>query len=972
MEKVIRELTQGFETSNIDKRTQSDIRYRTEFVINNYKMGKKVLSSIEDELLDCEEFYISVAFITMGGVTPLLQTLKILEERNIKGKIITTDYLCFSDPKAISKLASLKNIEIKIYSAKNIGFHTKGYIFKKKNIYRIIMGSANMTMAALTKNNEWNTKIVSTHNGEYVNEVMNEFHALWSNESTIAYDDFIEDYIKTYNQNHNPKINEFVELSNYIPMTLRPNKMQQEFITNLQQMINEGKKRALLLSATGTGKTYAAAFALKQLQLKKVLFLVHREQIAKQAILSFKKVFGNTHSFGLLSGSSKDLECDYLFSTMQMMAKEEVRTQFEKQNFEAVVIDEVHRVGSKSYQKIMDYFTPKLYLGMTASPERTDGFDIYKLFDHNIAYEIRLQQAMEEDMLCPFHYFGITDLEIDGYSIDDTSQLHHFSHLISNERVNHIIDKAKYFGYSGSRVKGLVFCSSIKEAIALSDAFNERQYRTIVLSGQHDQETRENAIERLTSNNRHDMLDYIFTVDIFNEGVDIPDVNQVIMLRPTKSPVVFIQQLGRGLRNAKNKEFVVILDFIGNYNNNFMIPIALSGDRSYNKDNMRRYLMEGERVIPGSSTIHFDEISKKKIFKSIDSSNFNDIRIIKDSYFEIKQRLNRIPSIHEFEKYGEVEMERIFAHKALGSYHMFLKKYDKTYTTKFTKEMEEVLEYISKKFANGKRIQELLLLKILLNQEKNIFNELSNILYAEYSIQLDVHMKKNIINIMTNKFLTGINKNTYSNSIFIEEGKNGYTISKQFDKMLTDIKFKDMVIQLVKYGIDRFNHKYRSSQESNFKLYQKYTYEDVCRLLNWYTNEVPLNIGGYKYDKNTKTLPVFINYDKSDNIHDTIKYHDRFLSEKRLIAISKQGRTIVSDDVQRFVHACRNGIQVELFVRKNKDDKMSKEFYYLGKIFSTGTLHEVIMPNTTKTAVEVEWLLEHPIRDDLYKYIVEG
>ena len=231
-----------------------------------------------------------------------------------------------------------------------------------------------------------------------------------------------------------------------------------------------------------------------------------------------------------------------------------------------------------------------------------DNFDAVKLDVYKRQYEIRLKQALEEDMLCPFHYFGISELEIDGETFDDETGLKNFSKLVSDVRVEHIIEKIKYYGYSGNRVKGLIFCSTREESKILSEKFNSRGYKTLNLSGEDSQDARERAIDRLVRDDIDDRLDYIFTVDIFNEGVDIPEINQVVMLRPTKSPVVFVQQLGRGLRKSRGKDFVVILDFIGNYKNNFMIPVALSGDRSYNKDTIRRYVSSGTRIIPVSYT----------------------------------------------------------------------------------------------------------------------------------------------------------------------------------------------------------------------------------------------------------------------------------------------------------------------------------------------------------------------------------
>lgn len=246
------------------------------------------------------------------------------------------------------------------------------------------------------------------------------------------------------------------------------------------------------MTRAGTGKTYA----LRDINPKKALFLVHREQIAKQAIRSYRKVFGNQKSMGLLSGNTKEYKVDYLFATMQMMAKKEVREQFAPDEFQVIIIDEAHRTGAASYQEIMNYFKPEFWLGMTASPERTDSYDVFSVFDHNVAYEIRLQQAMEENLLCPFHYFGITDLKVDGEIINEKSD---FNYLTSDVRVDYVLKQANYYGYSGKRVKGLVFYRNKKEAEIFSTKFNERGYRTVALSGMDSQQAREDAIERLVT-----------------------------------------------------------------------------------------------------------------------------------------------------------------------------------------------------------------------------------------------------------------------------------------------------------------------------------------------------------------------------------------------------------------------------------------------------------------------------------------
>ena len=967
---------EGIKTAFIDYNNQSNVAFKPQFISNDYKEGRKVISSLEDELLKCDKFDISVAFITDGGIEPLLQTLKILEMRGIEGRILTTDYLEFSDPKALRKLASFRNIELKMFMSEEAGegFHTKGYMFKNNDIYKIIIGSSNITQKALSVNREWNTKIVSTEQGEYAKEILNEFERLWNSKYSLNYEQFIETYELNYKLiKEQRKIASAKKISSLEEYKLQPNAMQISFINNLNKILEKGEKRALLISATGTGKTYASAFALRENKPRRALFLVHREQIAKQAIESYKKIFGETKTFGLLSGNSKEFEADFLFSTMQMMSKEDIFKKFKEDEFDIIVIDEAHRIGASSYQKIIQYFKPKLLLGMTASPERTDGYDVYKEFNYNIACEIRLKQALEENFLCPFHYFGITDIEFNGKTIDENTELSDFSKLTCDERVNYIIKQIEFYGHSGTTTNGLIFCSSKREALALSDKFNDRGYFTVVLTGEDSQEKREEAINRLTSKNIEEKIDYIFTVDIFNEGVDIPEINQVIMLRPTESPIVFVQQLGRGLRKAIDKEYVVILDFIGNYKNNFMIPIALSGDRSYNKDNIRRYVLEGERIIPGSSTIHFDEISKKRIFEAIDHADFTDIKLIKENYTNLKRKLGRIPSLLDFDKYGEMDVFRIFDNKSLGSYYKFLVKYEKKFKIRLNMNEEKMIEFISKKIANGKRIHELELLNILNNESDNLLEKLQKKINVKYGFYLDEQTKRSIVNVLTNNFASGSGKKTYKECIFIEENDNDYRISKKFDEMLKNKDFKNMFNELIQFGISRYKQNYSEKyKDTQFTIYQKYTYEDVCRLLNWKNNEVPLNIGGYKYDRDTKTFPVFINYDKNEEINDTIKYEDHFENSNKLIAISKSGRTILSEDVQNFINAKERGIKVELFVRKNKDDKISKEFYYLGRMNATGNVKEFIMPNTNKTAVEIEWILETPVREDIYEYIING
>ena len=970
-----RKLVDGYHKAFIDAARESDPTYSPSLLSNSH--GRKVLTAIEKEMKGCDDLFISVAFITMGGIAPLLGTLKDLEKQGTHGRILTTDYLMFSEPRALDKLSSLNNLDIRVFKTgeNNVGFHTKGYMFHNGDNLRIIVGSSNLTQDALTKNHEWNTRLVSSTEGAYAKDIESEFDDLW--DSSVCYEEYRNEYASLY-ENSKKEREELGLLTRTLDLSysqvLQPNSMQVLFSMNIEEIIRSGGKRAMLISATGTGKTYASAFAIRKLfsegilKGKKALFLSHREQINRQALKSYKRIFGKNIPMELLSGTSNDIskakKASFLFSTMNMMAKESIREQFGPKEYSVIVLDECHRSGAESYQRIINYFRPELLLGMSASPERTDSFDVFQLFDHNIACEVRLQQALENDMLCPFHYFGITDLEIEG---EDNSDLKRFRHLTSDKRVKYILERAEYYGFSGDRVKGLVFCSRKEEAKELSDKFNATgRYHTVMLSGEDSQQNREDAIDRLVSDKRADTLDYIFTVDIFNEGVDVPEINQVILLRPTESPIIFVQQLGRGLRKAEGKEYVIVLDFIGNYQTNYMIPIALSGDRTGNKDNIRRSLMEGNNIIKGASTIYFDEIARDRIYKSIDAADLNQIRLLKKEYQSLKYKLGRIPHLKEFDELGELDPLRLIDKK--GSYQAFLRDYEEDYKEKWTDNQYQILEFISRKFASGMRIHELAILRVLID-EPEMADLCDSLLKKRYNILMDKRTRASVASVLGGEFFRGERFH-----IALAHRKNlGFILSDEFKKALENETFHNAIRELLDFGIYRHKRDYSQLYSgTQFNLYKKYTYAEVCWLLNWKKEEVSLNIGGYKYDSFSKTYPVFINYEKEEDITATTKYEDRFTDPSSLTAISKSRRTIESDDVQNAVHSEERGIMMPLFVRKNKDDQTSKEFYFLGTIHHNGHLHQFVMNDTEDvTAVEIGYKLDTPVENNLYEYITE-
>ena len=953
-------LTKAIRTSFIDKTMDSLEDFRTKLLINDYKKGSKVLSSLVQELNNCDTFMFSVAFITMSGITPILDILKELENKGIKGKILTTDYLNFSEPKALKRLLEFKNLEIKIFTREN--FHTKGYIFKKGERFNIIVGSSNLTQNALALNKEWNIKLTSLENGELVKQTIDEFNLMWDNSETLT-QDWICKYQLTYNDQR-----EFVKMQKKNKKSIKmptPNLMQVEAIKALDKLRTEKKKdKALLVSATGTGKTYLAAFDVKNIKPKKLLFLVHREQILNQAMNSFKTVIGDNVSMGLLSGNKKEINSDYLFSTIQMMAKEDIHTNFKPDYFDYIIIDETHKAGANSYLKVINYFKPKFLLGMTATPERTDGFNIYELFDYNIAYEIRLQRAMEEDLLCPFHYFGITDLSINGSLVDDTTT---FSNLVSSERVNNIIDKINFYGYSGNRVKGLIFCSRKDEAKELSNIFNQRGYKTVALSGDSSYQEREDAINRLEQDNREDGLDYIFTVDIFNEGVDIPSVNQVVMLRPTESSIVFVQQLGRGLRKSPDKEFVVIIDFIGNYKKNFLIPIALSGDKTFNKDTIRKYVSQGNKVIPGCSTVNFDKIAKERIYESINQTNFKNLALLKEEYFNLKNKIGKIPMLSDFYNNGHIDPSNILDYSK--SYYNFLKKVEKGYNKELSEKELLLLEFVCTQLSSGKRPHELILLKMIMDKYLVNKDDFKTELEVEFNIKNDDISIEKSINILKGGFLAGTDKKKYSNYPFITLDSNNIKITDDFKAAIENKEFTRLLTDVLNYSLQVYKDNYmKRYNNTNLSLYKKYSRKDACRLLNWDNDESSV-VYGYKIKHGT--CPIFVTYHKSEDINGSTKYEDQFLGKNIFSWMTKNNRTFESTDVQQILKYKEDNLDIHLFVKK--EDGEGKDFYYLGEVEPIlGAERETKIKNDKGKdlpVVNIQFKMLNAVQDDIYDYL---
>lgn len=952
------QLKLSLEKGFINYQTAAHESLKPQLLTNRATGGEAVLTTLLEDLHICQSFFFSVAFITESGLATLKAALHDLHLKGISGKILTSTFLEFNNPKVFRELLKIPNVEVRLTSLK--GFHAKGYMFEHPHTYSMIVGSSNLTANALKVNYEWNIRLTSNENGDLIRHFLQQFNEVWDDAAPLS-EEWILQYATRYKvTQEQQKLLTVLEPPGVYPTNsivtaaqIEPNKMQTRALENLAVMRKQ-YQRALVVSATGTGKTYLSAFDVRAANPKRMLFIVHREQILKQAKADFKRVLGAPDEhFGFMTGGQRDLDAKYVFATVQTLSKMETLRQIPKDYFDYVIVDEVHRAGAESYQRVIDYLTPEFLLGMTATPERTDQWNIFKLFDYNVAYEIRLQEALEEDLLSPFHYFGVTDIELNGQLLSEDVN---FSELVSDLRVDHIIEKIDYYGYAGDRVRGLMFCSRTDEAQQLSLELNKRGYRTKALTGSDSMEVRLQTVDELEKGH----LEYIITVDIFNEGIDIPAVNQVVMLRQTQSSIIFIQQLGRGLRKHPTKDFVTIIDFIGNYKNNYLIPMALSGDSSLNKDTIRRSVSDTS-YIKGVSTVIFEQIAKEQIYRSINSARIDHFKNLKEFYLNLENRLGRQPELYDFIEHNSIDPSTLLEHFA--HYDMFIAKLTEQ-PVLYSEQEHGMLSFISQELINGKRRHELLLLQILNSVGSVTIEEFRSLLISLGLISDDKTIESTIELLQLEFFTTAFRKK-YANTPLIQMNASTVELSLSLRRALRNELFKKRFQDLLRTGL-RKSEAYNG--ERKLTLYQKYTRKDAARLLNWDQDESS-TMYGYKHKHNT--CPIFVTYHKSDEIDSNIAYGDEFIDDSHFRWFSRSNRKLESNEIQKLLTGYKNGDELHFFIKKDNDE--GKDFYYLGQVFiELDSLQQESMTDKHGNPTPVVTMImkfEQPIEFNLYHYL---
>lgn len=601
---------------------------------------------------------IIVSFLMESGVNMLIKHLGNALKRGAKIRILTGNYLGITQPSALYLIKrKLGNqIDLRFYKEKNRSFHPKSYIFHYEDYSEIYIGSSNISRSALTSGIEWNYRFRSTTDPESYDKFYETFEDLFQNHSIAIDDEELRKYSKNW---HKPAVSKDLERydaeteDNDVQEPFEPRGAQIEAICALEHTRAEGASRALISAATGVGKTYLAAFDSKK--YKRVLFVAHKEEILRQAAESFQNV-RKSDDYGFFDGNAKCTDKSVIFASVATLGKSEYlnETYFPKNYFDYVVIDEFHHAVNDQYMRIVEYFKPQFLLGLTATPERMDGRNIYEICDYNVPYEISLKDAINKGMLVPFHYYGIFDKT-------DYSQLHQVrgkyddrelnQTYIGNERRYELIYK-NYCKYGSKRALG--FCCSKEHAKDMAKEFCRRGIPSVaVYSDAHGEYTEDRgiAIQKLMQGE----IRVIFSVDMFNEGVDIPAVDMVMFLRPTESPIVFLQQLGRGLRKSMGKEYLNVLDFIGNYEKAGRVRFLLTGKtfsetKTYNPADRTDY--------PDDCMIDFD-LELIDLFAEMDKRTLRVKDCIRGEYYRVKNLLDKSPSRLELFTYMDDDVYQL-------------------------------------------------------------------------------------------------------------------------------------------------------------------------------------------------------------------------------------------------------------------------------------------------------------------------
>ncbi len=630
----------------------------TDVMTGDRNQSRFLYYQLKMSMIKAKGIDIIVSFLMESGIRMILNDIRDALDRGACVRILTGNYLGITQPSALYLIKKEfgNRIDLRFYNDKERAFHPKAYIFHYENLSEIYIGSSNISKSALTSGIEWNYRFNSITDNKNYQLFFDTFEDLFFHHSIIIDKEELRRYSKNW---HKPAVSKDLarydhveeDIDTKIEVLFQPRGAQIEALCALEDSRAEGATKGLVQAATGIGKTYLAAF--DSVKYKRVLFVAHREEILRQAAVSFKNV-RHSEDYGFFNGKQKDTDKSVIFASAATLGRTEYlkKEYFSHDYFDYIVIDEFHHAVNEQYRKIVNYFTPQFMLGLTATPERMDGKNIYELCDYNVPYEISLKEAINKGLLVPFHYYGV-------YDETDYSGLHlvrgryeerELTELYKRNGRRYELIYKHFMKYRSKRA--MVFCCSRQHAEEMAKEFCNRGIASVAVYSNADgeySEDRERAIAKL----KNQEIKVIFSVDMFNEGIDIASLDMVMFLRPTESPVVFLQQLGRGLRIYKEKEYLNVLDFVGNYEKAGKIPMLLGGEKLFGEKKDNSY---NEIEYPDDCIVDFD-VRLLDLFKELDKKSLTVKERIYQEYCRVKELLNgKIPTRVDLFTYMEDEV----------------------------------------------------------------------------------------------------------------------------------------------------------------------------------------------------------------------------------------------------------------------------------------------------------------------------